>query len=156
MKTFFLSVIDGLFPTLTKENSIKKEGSVFLTSTNSLTGRTLVIEEDAYSVWAHMLSSDKESIDFEGFLCSVVAPKLSKNDTLESTKDTKEMPLPTSLSNYYSYVRNLKNEDIQIDWEKDRVSVYIRNVPYMIMDLNTKTSYSKSLAKDCIYGNILK
>ncbi|MEW7291678.1 hypothetical protein [Aquimarina sp. 2304DJ70-9] len=154
MKTFFLSVIDGLFHAQTKENSTKTENNVFLTSTDA--GRTLIIEEDAYSVWVHVLSPDRGDVDFEGFLCSVVDSKLLKKDIPERIEDKKEIPLPISLSNHYSYVRNLKNEDIQIDWEKDQVSVYIRNVLYLIMDLTTKTSYSKSLAKDCIYGKILK
>ncbi|GAA4279067.1 hypothetical protein [Aquimarina mytili] len=156
MKTLFLSVFDGLFSSHTKENSKKTENNLFLTSTNPTTGRTLIIEEYTYSVWAYMLRSDKEAIDFEGYLCTVVDPKSIDFSTDKTSKNKKEVPLPPTLVSRYSYIRNLKKEDVHINWKEEQAIIHIRNKPYLIMDVITKTSYSKGLAYDCEYGKVLE
>ncbi len=156
MKTLFLSVFDGLFSTRTKENSRKIENNLFLTYTNATTGRTLIIEEDLYSVWAYILCLTKEAIDLEGFLCSVTDPKVSEKEVHCTAINKKKRPFPVSLANRYSYVKNLQKKDIQVDWQGECVHVHVRGDLYLIMNLKTKISYSKGLAKDCLYGKVLK
>ncbi len=156
MKTLFLSVFDGLFSTCAKKNSATIKNNIFLTATNTITGRTLIIEEDNYSIWVSMLSPDNERIDFEGYLCAVANPKSLNTELLNNTKNKKEVPLPASLANQYSYIKNLKKENIEISWQCEQVNILINNSVYLIMDMYTKESFSKGLAKDSIYGKVLE
>jgi len=154
MKTCFLSVFMGLFIEDAKKEHENITDQIFLTSTEPTTQRTLIVEGNAYSVWVYVLSIDKESVDFEGYLCSLIDPKLSLDLPFEK-KNGSKVSLPASLANSYSYVKDLNRKDIKVVWNKELVSIYIKNTPYLVMNLSTKMCYSKALSKDCSYGNAL-
>ncbi len=153
MKTLILSIINGLFTKESNESTRHNEDSIFLKETDSNTSRTIIIEEDKYNVWVYLLSIDKQEIDFDGFLCAVVNPlKVNGNNDKVSKKET---ALPIKFANKYSWVKNLKREHIKIDWQKNMVKIWIKDKVYLVMNMNTKTSYSKALSKDCDYGKKL-
>jgi hypothetical protein len=157
MKIELLSIFDGLFSVNTKEK--KQETStakIFMTYTHTNSGRTLMIEEEDYAVWAYLLSIDKEEIDFEGFICAVINPRFSDVKSYKNTRERRDAPLPAIYANRYSYVKNLKKKDIKIHWQEEYVTIFIKKRVYLIMDLNSKTSYSRGLADDCDYGKRLK
>ncbi|WP_024768775.1 hypothetical protein [Aquimarina macrocephali] len=157
MKIELLSIFDGLFSVNTKEKKPEKStAKIFITDTHTNSGRTLMIEEETYAVWAYLLSTDKEDIDFDGFLCAVIDPKFSGVNSHKNILERRDAPLPALYANRYSYVKNLKKKDIKIHWQEEHVTIFIKKKVYLIMDLNTKTSYSKGLADDCDYGKQLK
>ncbi|WP_103070339.1 hypothetical protein [Aquimarina sediminis] len=152
-----LTIFEGLFSVNEKEKKSENHVTqIFLTSTHTNSGRTLMIEEESHSVWAYLLRPDKEGIDFDGFICAVVDPLSSEIDPKEITKGKKDAPLPAMFANRYSYIKNLKKKDIKIHWENERVTVFIKKKVYLIMDLNTKVSYSRGLSKNCVYGKKLE
>ncbi|WP_299439794.1 hypothetical protein [uncultured Aquimarina sp.] len=156
MKLILLSIFTSVFAIGTPKT--RSEGTVdgiFITSTDPISGRTLMIEEDEYSVWVYVLNSDKQGIDFDGFLCSVVDPESIKISPKEATKNGNAPPLTTTFANKYSYIKNLKSKDIKIYWKQNRIEIKLKKEMYLIMDLESKTSYSKALSKDCYYGNTL-
>ncbi len=156
MKLILLSIFTSVFAIGTPKT--RSEGTVdgiFITSTDPISGRTLMIEEDEYSVWVYVLNSDKQGIDFDGFLCSVVDPESITISPQEATKNGNAPPLTTSFSNKYSYIKNLKSKDIKIHWKQNRIEIKLKKEIYLIMDLESKTSYSKALSQDCYYGNTL-
>ncbi|KAA1247877.1 hypothetical protein [Aquimarina sp. RZ0] len=156
MKLILLSLFAGVFSIDTSK--IKSETTIekiFITSTDSESGRTLMIEEDEYSIWAYVLKPNMEGIDFDGFLCSIIDPKSMEIDPKEATKNGNATPLTATYANKHSYIKSLSAKDIKIYWKKDRIEIKLKKEIYLIMDLKTKTSYSKALAKDCYYGNKL-
>lgn len=157
MMTQLLTIFDGFFNTSIKEKKSESSATkIFLTSTHTNSGRTLMIEEEAYTLWAYLLRPDKGGVDFDGFICSVVDPLGENINPQEITKGKRDAPLPAIFANRYSYIKNIKKKDIKIHWQEDNVTVLIKKKRYLIMDLNTRVSYSKGLAKDCDYGKQLK
>ncbi|MBQ0735937.1 hypothetical protein [Aquimarina celericrescens] len=153
MKTLILSIINGLFTKEVREPKKLHGNSVFITATEPIIGRTIIIEQDSYSIWVYLLTPNKLEIDFDGFLCSVVTP-VKPNGTLKDFT-IKEQPLPIEFSNKYSFIKNLNKEDIKIDWQENQVILSIKEEVFLIMNMETKTSYSKSLSCNCPYGKSL-
>lgn len=154
MKTLLLSMFDGLFMQEVSVNSERNTDTIFLKDTDPVSGRTLMIEEDAHNIWAYMLSPDKAEIDFEGFLCTVVDPHKSDINYQEISKA--DGPISANLTNSYTYIKNIKKKHITIHWKKKHVVILIKNKVHLVMDMNTKTSYSKGLSEDCTYGKVLQ
>lgn len=158
MKLILLSLFTSVFAIAEpkpKTKSNETTNSIFITSTDPLSGRTLMIEEDEYSVWVYVLNPDMEGIDFDGFLCSIVDPASITISPKEATKNGNSPPLTANLANKYSYIKNLKSKDIKVYWKQDRIEIKLKKQTYLIMDLENKTSYSKALSEDCYYGNKL-
>ncbi|GGX10732.1 hypothetical protein [Aquimarina muelleri] len=154
MKTQLVTMFDMFFGAKSKNKIVEDSTSkLFLTHTDTFSGRTLVIEEEAYTVWAYLLCENKENIDFDGFLCAVTNPFTANNITLQKITPTKkDIPFPSVFANEYSYVENLKKKDIKINWRKDHINIFIKTSLYLIMNIKEKCSYSKALTKDCDYG----
>ncbi|AXT50760.1 hypothetical protein D1818_07925 [Aquimarina sp. BL5] len=156
MKLILLSIFTSVFaigaPKTRSEGSVD---GIFITSTDPISGRTLMIEEDEYSIWVYVLNPDKQGIDFDGFLCSVVDPESITISPKEATKNGNAPPLTTNFANKYSYIKNLKSKDIKVYWKQNRIEIKLKKETYLIMDLDSKTSYSKALSTDCYYGNKL-
>ncbi|SEL37315.1 hypothetical protein SAMN04487910_2268 [Aquimarina amphilecti] len=156
MKLILLSIFTSVFALGTiKTRSENNTDGIFITSTDPISGRTLMIEEDEYSIWVYVLNPDKQGIDFDGFLCSVVDPESITMSPKEATKNGNAPPLTTTYANKYSYIKNLKSNDIKVYWKYNRIEIKLKKETYLIMDLESKTSYSKALSKDCYYGNTL-
>ncbi|MGY3795099.1 hypothetical protein [uncultured Aquimarina sp.] len=156
MKLILLSLFTSVFAIgEPKTKLVANVEGIFITSTDPISGRTLMIEEDEYSVWVYLLNKDKQGIDFDGFLCSVVDPESITISPQEATKNGNAPPLTTNYANKYSYIKNLKSKDIKIYWKQNRVEIKLKKEIYLIMDLQDKISYSKALSQDCYYGNSL-
>lgn len=146
--TFFLFLLSS------NSISIKTE-KIFIQSQSPINGRLLIIEEDEHSVYAYIVREDRKSIEFDGFLCSVTNP-FENNIDLEKYKESGyPPPLIEKYANEYSYVRNLKTEDISIKWSENLAEISIKGVKYLKMDLTKKISYSKSLRMNGSYGKVL-
>ncbi|MDY8134029.1 hypothetical protein [Aquimarina sp. 2201CG5-10] len=156
IKVMLLSLFTSIFPTnTTKEKPQKNTDKIFITTTDPVSGRTLIIEEDIYSVWVYLLQSNKQGIEFEGFLCSVQDPKVLDINISEIVKNGGTPPITNAFSNAHSYVKNLKKKDITIKWLENQAQVKIKKEVYLIMDFISKTSYSKGVSKDGYYGKKL-
>ncbi|WP_378183786.1 hypothetical protein [Aquimarina sp. SS2-1] len=156
MKLILLSIFTSIFAIGTpKPRSARNVDGIFITSTDPESGRTIMIEEDEYSIWVYVLNPDMQGIDFDGFLCSVVDPESINISPKEATKNGNAPPLTSAFANQYSYIKNLKSKDIKIHWKSNRIEIKLKKETYLIMDLKTKTSYSKALSEDCYYGNAL-
>ncbi|GAA3509444.1 hypothetical protein GCM10022393_22390 [Aquimarina addita] len=156
MKPIVLSLLTDVF---SKDSSRTKSKTtinrIFITDTDPQSERTIMIEEDEYSIWAYLLQPDMQGIDFDGFICAVIDPKTMKIDPKDATKNGNATPLDATFSNQYSYVKGIKKEDINVSWKPNKIEVLLKKELYLIMDIETKTSYSKALASDCYYGNKL-
>lgn len=135
--------------------STRTKDQIFITSTDFESDRTLLIEEDENSVWAYLLKPDKEGIDFDGFVCAVKNPKTLPEEPIDVTKNGFAPALTSAFSNKYSFIKKLRKHDIKIVWKDTSVSVNIKDEVYLIMNLNTKTSYSKAVSKSGPYGEPL-
>lgn len=151
MKTVITIFLFAIF-----SNSINPETQkIFIQSESPINSRLLIIEEDEHSVYVYIVREDRESIEFDGFLCSVTNP-FDNNIDLEKYKESGyPPPLIEKYANEYSYVKNLKTEDISIKWSENLAEISIKGVKYLKMDLANKISYSKSLKTDCPYGKQL-
>ena len=151
-----MKTVITLFLFLLSSNSISiKTEKIFIQSQSPINGRLLIIEEDEHSVYAYIVREDRKSIEFDGFLCSVTNP-FENNIDLEKYKESGyPPPLIEKYANEYSYVRNLKTEDISIKWSENLAEISIKGVKYLKMDLTKKISYSKSLRMNGSYGKVL-
>ncbi len=156
MKLILLSLVAGIFwidPSRTKfENTFQK---ILITNTDQDSGRTLMIEEDEYSIWAYVLNAHAPGVDFDGFVCSIRNPKTLEIDPKEATKNGNAPPLTAAFANKYSYIENVSVHDIKIRWTPHQIEIKLKDETYLIMDLRSKTSYSKALSQNCYYGNSL-
>lgn len=132
--------------------SAKTRDRIFITSTDFESSRTLLIEEDENSVWAYLLKPNKEGIDFDGFICAVKNPKAIQAGVVETTKNGSAPALTSAFANKYSFIKKLRKQDIKIVWNDTSVSVCIKDDVYLVMNLNTKMSYSKGISKSGPYG----
>ena len=158
MKQILPSLIADIFfidTTKTKPSKTTTD-KIFMTSTDAESGRTLMIEEDEYSIWAYILKPNMEGVDFDGFLCAIVDPNSLNIHPEDATKNGNGTPLTAHYSNQYSYMRNVSSKDIHIYWKQDQIEIKLKKEIYLIMDLKTKASYSKALSKDCYYGYTLR
>src|SRR5690606_12792820 len=115
---------------------------------------------DIHTVWAYVIdiTNNKDEIEFDGFICS--------RGTIIQTKDEIEAyinddqgfapPLLAEYKNEYSIVNDLVESDIKIDWKHNIVRIFIKGIEYLLMDLDSKKSYSKGISKSGSYGIPLK
>ena len=129
---------------------------IFIESTSSFDKKTLIVEEDKYSIWCYILNENKIGIDFDGFLCSVTKPVKNKSDITKIINSGNPPPLLEKYANEFSHVKKIKPEDIKIEWKESSVEVFIKNELYLKMDLNNRISYSKSIKIKGPYGIPLK
>ena len=127
---------------------------IYISKINEEQNREIVVEGDNHSIWAYVLLQSEESfeIEFDGFVCS-------RGTILESSKDIKKYinkvisaPLIKKYSNEFSIQRGIENENIEIDWKGNVISVKLSGIEFLIMDINNKKSYSKSTSKKGPYG----
>lgn len=145
-------MINGLLKA--KENRTKRTDKIFLSSSDSVSGRTLMIEEDEYNVLVYVLEPDNAGIDFISFLCTVIYPKSYNADSSELDADASL--LPRDYISSFGFIMNLKKKDLTIHWQRDYVSILIKDKVFMILDLAAKVGYSKGLLKACKYGKPLE
>lgn len=156
MRPILLSLFMDAFSIGTfKSKSAPSKNRIFITTTDPQSERMLMIEEDEYSIWAYLLQPDMQGIDFDGFICAIVDPETMKINPKDATKNGNATPLTSVFANQYSYVKEVTKKDIGIVWKQDTIKITVKNELYLIMDLETKTSFSKALSTDCYYGNKL-
>lgn len=129
---------------------------LYLSNYSQELDRVVVVEGDEHSVWAYVLTPDQKGIDFDGFLCS--RGTLAKNS--EEIKSYMEAgcapPLFAELSTESAIQEDLQTEDIQILWEEQAANIFIRQELFLVMDIATKTAYSKAVKEDSPYGMVLR
>jgi len=155
MKTFLFCFINFFLVKKTNKESGHKENSIFIKSIDPYSKKSLIIEEGPYHVWAYLLTDDKQAIDFNGFLCTVVSPTNMLNIRSCSKQMTTNSPLPLKTANRFSWIKKLKREHITVEWKNNFVVIRIKGRVYLVMDKDLKISHSKALAKDCEFGNSL-
>lgn len=138
--------------TVVRNRKMKEE--IFISDFNYELNKNLVIEGDENSVWAYIVDNSSEEllIELDGFLCS-------RGKLIESTSEAKQFvkkgfapPLHREFANEFSIHKNITSDEISILWEELRVKVLIKNETYLILDLENKISYSKSISKNGPYG----
>lgn len=131
------------------------ETPLFIESNDDASGKTLIVEEDQYSIWAYILTDQKDGIDFDGFLCSRIDPMKHKIDPISVTDQGGAPPIFPPYSNEFSFVAEVNRKDVEIRWGRTQVEVYLKGVKYLVMDFENKKSYSKAIGKDGPFGGML-
>ncbi|MCF1192029.1 hypothetical protein LRR18_10585 [Mangrovimonas sp. AS39] len=137
------------------------ESKVFLKSKYDYElNKCILVQGDIHSVWAYVIdiTDNKDEIEFDGFICS--------RGTIIQTKDEIETyinddqgfapPLLGDYKNKHSVIKDLVEANIEIEWNNHIVRVLVKGIEYLIMDLKTKKSFSKSISKSGPYGMPLK
>jgi len=152
-KVLVCSIVNIFFAKRINKNKKRKDYGIFIKSVDPNSGKTLIIEEGPHNVWVYILNDDKNEIEFKGFLCSVVSPV--KLNTLDKKPSIPDGPLPIQISNKYTWVKNLRKENITVEWKFNFVIIRIKGKVYLVMDRDLKISHSKGLSVDCDNGNSL-
>jgi hypothetical protein len=127
---------------------------IYISKINEEQNREIVVEGDDHSIWAYVLKHSEESIaiEFDGFLCS-------RGTIVETSKEIKEYinkvisaPLMKKYSNEFSIQRGIENENIEIDWKGNEISIKLNGIIFLIMNIKNRKSYSKSISKKGAYG----
>ncbi|WP_232124628.1 hypothetical protein [Tenacibaculum finnmarkense] len=114
------------------------------------------MQGDIHSVWAYVIdiTDNKDEIEFDGFICSRGTLIQNKEEIGTYINDDQGYapPLLIEYKNEFSIINDLIESDIKIDWKDNIVRVYMKGIEYLLMDLDTKKSYSKGISKSGPYG----
>ncbi|MEM7374607.1 MAG: hypothetical protein AAF587_38800 [Bacteroidota bacterium] len=128
---------------------------IYISETNAVQRQELIIEGDAHSVWAYVLNLPENKVKFDGFVCS-------RGTIVERSEEVKEFiakgispPLMKRYSNQYSIQTGLESRHIQIDWRENTISIKVREVDFLILDLENQISYTKAVSNNGPYGSPL-
>lgn len=127
---------------------------IFFDDQDEITGRFFVIDEDENSIWAYLTFPFEEKIDKDCFLGSRL--KITK-ETFDLARYKKKRIPPPMIEEYStkdSYMPNLEETDFSIDWGKNgNVVLKINEIPFLFFADDENRGFSKSIAKNGMYGN---
>ena len=146
-----LDIIRGL-----KGGEVFQKEEIFVSAINERLERAIIIDGDEHSVYAYCMKmiGDEQELMFHGFICSRgTVVNLSKDVGMFINQDL-QPPLMEEYRNEYSVGESILNEDFRIEWEEKEkvIKVFLSDVLYLIMDMESQTSYSKSVSKEGPYG----
>lgn len=127
---------------------------IFLSYQDEKSGRFVVIDEIDESIWAYLTFPYEERIDKDCFLGS------RKEITVESInlKEYKKRQSPPSMikefSTSKSWLQNLAEDEIKVEWESENSIVKIKEEPFLLFTNNDERGFSKSISKNGMYGNM--
>lgn len=127
---------------------------IYISDLNEDLGIEIIVEGDPYSIWAYAVKvvDYKPSIEFDGFLCSRGPLPESILDVKGYVDDGHQPPLLKELSNKHSVKKDVREDDITIQWNGNMVSVYLFGELFLKMDIDQKLSYSRAINKSGSYG----
>ncbi len=113
----------------------------------------IVIEGDEHTIYAYLLNNDAENtIILSGFVCS----RGTLVDSLEAVETYLEKGfapvLAKPFANEFSVEKEVKAEDIDIDFEDNAITVTINHIIFLVIDLEQGKSFSLGLAEEGPYG----
>jgi hypothetical protein len=118
--------------------------------------RELIIESDDFSIWAYLIDSENDNnILLDGFICSL-------GKVLDSTAEVKDYidkgyapPICKDFLNDFTVQKDIVEKDINIKIESKGISIYIRDLKFLEMDLINLESFSRSISKSGPYGQTM-
>jgi hypothetical protein len=127
---------------------------IYLTKLIENGSREIVVEGDDHSIWTYVIShnDERKGIEFDGFVCSRGTMVLDSEEVKKYIDSDFAPPLMKEYSNEYSIQREIEGKDIEISWCGDYVSVILKGVEFLVMDLKKQQSFSKSTIKIGPYG----
>lgn len=127
---------------------------IYLTKLIENGNREIVVEGDEHSIWTYVINHEDVSngIELDGFVCS-------RGTLLHDSKEVEKYiesdfapPLMKEYSNKYSIQRDIEDRDIEISWSGNLISIDLKGVEFLVMDLKKRQSFSKSVVKIGPYG----
>ncbi len=130
---------------------------IYLEILNKNQERSLIIEGDAYSVWAYLLLNreDGHEIEMEGFICSRGTVLESDDQVMDFIRNGLSTPLVKEYQSEFSVQKNISNEDFSVEWSDEVITIQLKEEVFLIMDLIRNIACSKSVSKKGIYGTPL-
>jgi hypothetical protein len=129
---------------------------IFIQEPNPFSNESLVIEEDANSIYAYRLNSEQTVLQ-DIFICSTGKIVETANEIKEAIDLGFAPPLLRSFANEYSIQKYLTEDDISINWiSVEEVVVCIKRKPFARLNGRTKECFSIALNKDGPYGKAWK
>lgn len=139
-----------------KTNKLKMQ-NIYISEVNESKDFGIVVEGDEHSIWAYFLEieGDEHKVLFDGFICSRGTVLDSTNEVKNYLKQGKSPPLAKDYLSEYSVHKDVTNEDFEIQWLKNEIHISMKNEVYLIMNIDEKKSYSKSISRTGPYGHTL-
>ena len=115
--------------------------------------KDLIIEEDDHSIWAYILDSERDNkIVLAGFICSTGTIVKKSSDVKEFIKKDFAAPISEDFINSFTIQKDLQEADFKIDISDSKVTIFIKDTRFVILDFVHSNSYSKSVSKPGPYG----
>lgn len=128
-----------------------KDGYMFLTYPDNVTGRTLIIEDDDNTVWAYITKPNSQQIDFDGWICNKI-PAPCRED-IERYHGTPPPAPREVLEDSASFFSNIEEHRILAKWLGGKcANIYIDGVHTVSLFPDTRESFNKALTEDCGWG----
>ena len=127
--------------------------NMFLSYYNSISCRTIIIEEDDTVCWAYLTKPNSTDIDMDCWLYNRIdAP--SKSDVYKYKNTPPPVPYDF-LVDAHCYYGDIKENDVAIIWNNNgtEISVYINNIQVAIIDSISRKTYNINLKCCCPWGN---
>jgi len=122
---------------------------IFISSYDSSSDHHLIIEGDAESVWAYLVSGDGQTILTHGFVCSLVQPI---DELPEPVDKRKPPPLIKRFASTQSVIPDLREEQISVEWTDQQANVFIDNTLFLVMEIDTRRARCRAISMPGRYG----
>lgn len=135
---------------------MQKEEIIF-ESFDKKTGKRILIllENDGNSIYTYYLSCVRKIIQFSCLGYLKEAKKHNYNISFKKNNNLRP-PLTLEWATKYSYLPNIKNSEISVEWKfENMIIVLINKVPFQFFlnEMGEKYGYSKSILKKGMFGN---
>ncbi len=126
---------------------------VLYESYNSEINKLVIIDNDEHSIWAFLMDSETQEIEFDGFVCALTAP-FENEDAVEKIIEEGGAPAITQeFASEFALQANALEKEFTTEWGDDGyLFIYMDGELVVVMDLEDQVSFSKSVKQDGPYG----
>lgn len=121
---------------------------------NSSQNLDISIKGDDNAVWVFVYQVEGDSLDIimDGFLCSRGEILENQLETIEYVQRGEAPPICREFASEECVVYGLAEDDIDVIWGDKKIDVQIFGETYLLLDLETRKSYSKAVKVEGVYG----
>lgn len=126
---------------------------ILLESYNAELNKIVILDNDDYSIWAFVMDSETQEIEFDGYVASLDKPFESEEEVEKLLEDGFAPAITTEYASKDCQIENVLKKEFSAVWhDSGFVEIQIDGVTQVLMDLEEEISYSKAIEKDGPYG----
>lgn len=129
---------------------------ILLESYNSELNQIVILDNDDYSIWAFVMDSETQEIEFDGFVGSLEKPLATEAEVEKLLEEGFAPAITQEYASENCLISDALEKEFSAIWhDSGVVEILIDGVTQTLMDLEEQISYSKAIQTDGPYGLVL-